>query len=89
MSVKKQFDMSPAQIKGLPGGKSDFFDHSAMNTTKPMQKKQQLLAGTFKFNQDEGIIGNGTDPFPLLSSKNTIVNRRKELEDLLKVLDVK
>ena len=59
MSVKKQFDMSPAQIKGYPGGKANFFDHSAMNTTKPMQKKQLLLAGTFNFNQDEGIIGQG------------------------------
>lgn len=38
-SVKKPYDMSPAQIKGFPGGKSEFFDYSAMGTTKPMQKK--------------------------------------------------
>lgn len=58
MSAKsKVTDIPAAQLKGLPSGKSEFFNYNAMQTTKPMEKKQALLAGTFNIYQDEALLG--------------------------------
>ena len=90
MSVnpKNYYDMSPAQINGLPSGKQVVFDYQAQLQTKPREKKQATLAGTFNFYQNNGGLGS-TDAYPELTSKNTIINRRKELEELIKLLDAK
>lgn len=78
-------------MQGVPCGKTDFFDPSTLTKTKPMHKKQLMLAGTYNFNGDQGPIGRqppaSSDLFPYVASKNMVSDRRKKLEDLIAQLD--